>query len=222
MDMRARRSVDLPVYTSPEAVVSDLTPGYPVFCVRPHEIKAVAKRFLDGFPGDVLYAVKCNPEPHMLGALAETGIRHFDTASIAEVAKVGELFPDATSYFMHPVKSRAAILSAHKVYGVRYFVVDHVSELEKIASIIPPGLDTVIVVRLGVHYDGAVYELSSKFGAPPDEAGVLARDVLERGYNYGLSFHVGSQCLDAGGFELGLNLVRQALAGIDSAPCCVD
>ena len=222
MDVRTRRSVDLPVYTSPEAVVSDLTPGYPVFCVRPHEIKAVARRFLDGFPGDVLYAVKCNPEPHMLGALSEAGIRHFDTASIAEVAKVGELFPDATSYFMHPVKSRAAILSAHKVYGVRYFVVDHVSELEKIASIIPPGLDTVIVVRLEVHYDGAVYELSSKFGAPLDEAVVLARDVLERGYNYGLSFHVGSQCLDAGGFELGLDLVRQALAGIDSAPCCVD
>jgi len=220
--MHTRRPVDLPLYTSSEAVVSDLIPSNPVFCVYPHEIKSVAKRFLDGFPGDVLYAVKCNPEPHMLGALSDAGIRHFDTASLAEVAKVAEFFPNATSYFMHPVKSRAAILSAHKVYGVKYFVVDHVSELEKIASIIPPGLDTVIVVRLEVHYDGAVYELSSKFGAPLDETVVLARDILERGYNYGLSFHVGSQCLDPGGFKLGLDLVRQALLEIDSAPRCVD
>ena len=160
MNMLARRSVNLQVYASPEAVVSALTPSYPIFCVRPHAIKAVAKRFLDRFPDDVLYAVKCNPEPHMLGALSEAGICHFDIASLSEMAQVAELLPDAINYFMYPVKSRAAILSAQKVYGIKCFVVDHASELEKIMSIIPPGVDAVIVVRLEVHYDGAVYELS--------------------------------------------------------------
>ena len=37
--------------------------------------------------------------------------------SLAEVALVAEQLPGATSYFMHPVKSRAAIRSAHEVYG---------------------------------------------------------------------------------------------------------
>ncbi len=222
MDASRRQAVDLPVYASPEAVVAKLEPSYPVFCVRQHEITAVARRFIEGFPGDVLYAVKCNPNPHMLDALFAAGIRHFDTASLAEVAQVSEQLPEGTSYFMHPVKSRAAIRSAYQVYGLSHYVVDHASELEKIAQIIPPGPDTVIVVRLAIHYEGAVYELSSKFGAPVPEAIALAKDALSRGYRYGLCFHVGSQCLDAGGFRVGLDLVGEAIAGIGAGPSCVD
>ncbi|MBT4807095.1 MAG: type III PLP-dependent enzyme [Acidiferrobacteraceae bacterium] len=222
MDAPARQKVDLPIYPSPEAVVADLDPSYPIFCVRPHKIHSVVRRFVEGFPGDVLYAVKCNPEPHMLDALFAAGVHHFDTASLVEVARVSEQLPGATSYFMHPVKSRAAILSAHRVYGVDHFVVDHPAELEKIAQIVPPGPDTVIVVRLEIHYEGAVYELSSKFGAPLPEAAALARDALARGYRYGLSFHVGSQCLQAEGFEMGLDLVGQVIAQVGESPVCVD
>ena len=34
------------------------------------------------FPGDVLYAVKCNPEPRVLRAVWAGGVRHFDCASL--------------------------------------------------------------------------------------------------------------------------------------------
>ena len=128
----------LPVYRSPEGMVEVLQPSYPVYCVRTAKIREVAKIFLRGFPGDVLYAVKCNSEPHMLQELYQAGVRHFDTASLPEIALVSEMFSDGQTYFMHPVKSRAAISSACRDYGVRYYVVDHPSELEKISDLIDP------------------------------------------------------------------------------------
>jgi len=222
MDAAVRPHTHLPVYASAEEVVANLEPSYPVFCVRRHHISAVAQQFLEGFPGDVLYAVKCNPELHMLKTLFDAGIRHFDTASLAEVALVAEQLPGATSYFMHPVKSRAAIRSAHEVYGVNHYVVDHATELEKIAQIIGKSPDTVIVVRVAIHYEGAVYELSSKFGAPVAEAIALSKAALGHGYRYGVAFHVGSQCLDGEGFVQGLQLADEVIRGVGVSPVCID
>ena len=212
----------LPVYQSPEGMVEVLQPSYPVYCVRPVQIRKIAKRFLASFSGDVLYAVKCNPEPHMLQELYKAGIRHFDTASLPEIALVSENFRDGHAYFMHPVKSREAISTAHQIYGVRHYVVDHLSELEKIQQQIPVGPDTVIVVRIAVDHPGATYELSSKFGAPMDLSVDLVRDAIRRGFRYGISFHVGSQCIDPDGYRLGFDLVRQVLSGFDETPECVD
>ena len=212
----------LTVYASPESVIEALQPSYPVYCVRPAEIRRIARTFLQRFPGDVLYAVKCNSEPHILRELYMAGIRHFDTASLPEIALVSESFSDGRSYFMHPVKSRAAILSAYQVYGVRHYVVDHPLELEKIKQLVPADPEVVIVVRIAVDHSGAVYELSSKFGAPVHVAVELAKDAIRGGYRYGFSFHVGSQCLDPGGYGLGLSLVQKALNELNETPVCVD
>ena len=67
-------SSELSVYRSPESMVEVLRPSYPVYCVRPAKIRNIAKIFLERFPGDVLYAVKCNSEPHMLQELHQAGI----------------------------------------------------------------------------------------------------------------------------------------------------
>mgnify|MGYP001327832989 CR=1 FL=1 len=189
-------SNELSVYQSPEGMVEVLRPSFPVYCVRPAKIRKIAKTFLEGFPGDVLYAVKCNSEPHMLQELYQAGIRHFDTASLPEISLVSEMFGDGQAYFMHPVKSRAAISSAHQVYGVRYYVVDHPSELEKISELIPADPEVVIVVRIAVQNSGAVYELSSKFGASVHMAVDLAKSAIRRGYSYGFAFHIGSHVPD--------------------------
>ena len=74
-----------PRFANARAMVAALKPSYPVYCVRPQVVKAAARAFLDEFPGRVLYAVKCNPHPLILRALYEEGIRHFDTASLAEI-----------------------------------------------------------------------------------------------------------------------------------------
>lgn len=107
------------------AVVRALQPSYPVYCLRPDLLAETARRFISMFPGIVLYAVKCNPHPLVLDVLYRAGIRHFDTASLPEIAQICEAYPDAHAYFMHPVKGRAVIESAYAVYGIRHFVVDH-------------------------------------------------------------------------------------------------
>ena len=44
-------------------MVAALKPSYPVYCLRPHVLRRTVQKFLDLFPGRVLYAVKCNPHP---------------------------------------------------------------------------------------------------------------------------------------------------------------
>jgi len=101
-------------------VVSVLSPGYPVFCFRPHELRRQARLYLDEFPGRVLYAVKCNPHIEVLRTLIDAGVRHFDTASLNEIALIRENFPRADCYYMHPVKSRAALQSARSLRNRSY------------------------------------------------------------------------------------------------------
>ncbi|MDH3228430.1 MAG: type III PLP-dependent enzyme [Alphaproteobacteria bacterium] len=191
-------------FEDPESMVAALRPSYPVYCLRPHTLAENARLFLDGFPGLVMYAVKCNPHPAVLHHLFEAGIRHFDTASLAEIAAVREGLPEAEAYFMHPVKARAALLSAAKVYDVRHYVIDHADELAKIVATIGRR-DIDILVRLSTPGADVLFELSRKFGAPPDEAVQLLRTVHEAGFRTGIAFHVGSQCGDPGAWRTAMD-----------------
>lgn len=96
------------VLPSVDAVVARQRPAEPLVCLRPAAIVAATRDFTAAFPGDVLYAVKCNPEPRVLRAVWAGGVRHFDCASLAEVALVRKMLPAAAIHFMHPVKSRPA------------------------------------------------------------------------------------------------------------------
>ena len=42
-------------------------PKEPVYCIFPHVYREIAREFLIGFPGRVLYAVKANSDPRVLG-----------------------------------------------------------------------------------------------------------------------------------------------------------
>lgn len=187
-------------------MVRTLKPGYPVYCIRPAELQRRAALFLEGFPGRVLYAVKCNPHLEIIRTLYKAGIRHFDTASLAEIALIREHFPNADCYFMHPVKSRAALRTASSVYGVDHFVIDHHKELEKMVSVLGGGDGRVVMVRFATpHYDAA-YRLSEKFGAGIDDAVTLLRRVDQEGYQAGLAFHVGSQCRQPSAYRSAIEL----------------
>lgn len=177
-------------------MVATLRPSEPLHCIRPAVISAAAQNFSAAFNGDVLYAVKCNPEPAVLRALWEGGIRHFDCASISEVTLVRRLFPGAAIHFMHPVKSRPAIREAWAVHGVRDFVLDSFSELAKIADEIGADATPGLFVRLALPETGAVINLSKKFGADFETAIELLRAARPRAGRLGLAFHAGSQCLD--------------------------
>lgn len=193
------------------AVVEALKPSYPVYCVHPAEIERCARQFLDQFPGRVLYAVKCNPHPLVLDILYRTGIRHFDTASLNEIALIRETYPDADAYFMHPVKGRAAIDAAHDVYGIDHWVIDHEDELRKIVEVSGSGDGQVVLVRLGTRPFGSAFELSKKFGASQDDAARLLRAVAREGFQPGLAFHVGSQCRKPEAYLDAFRAVREVL-----------
>ncbi|WP_420550072.1 type III PLP-dependent enzyme [Curvivirga sp.] len=198
-----------------ETMVAAMKPGYPVYCWRPAELKKNAELFLNNFPGRVLYAVKCNPHLTVLNAFYEAGIRHFDTASLAEIATIRDNFSDADCYFMHPVKSRSAILSAHDVYRVDHYVIDHEAELKKIIEVTGGGDGQVVIVRLATPQFDAAFALADKFGATPDEAVELLRKASAEGCQTGLAFHVGSQCRDKQAFVEALKVVREVIEKAD-------
>lgn len=197
-------------FESVRAMIEALKPSYPVYCLRPEIIDQAVHRFLEQFPGRVLYAVKCNPHPEVLRALHRAGIRHFDTASLPEIAQVRESFRDAACYFMHPVKGRAVIGTAAKVYEIDTYVVDHPSELNKILAETGGAEGLTIYVRFKTPaVDGALYHLAAKFGAEPDDAAAILREAASRGCRVGLAFHVGSQCLVPGAYADALKMAGE-------------
>jgi ornithine decarboxylase len=207
------------VFPSVDAVVARARPADPLLCLRPAVIAGAARRFIDRFPGDLLYAVKCNPEPRVLRALWAGGIRHFDCASLPEVTLVRKLLPAAGVHFMHPVKSRPAIRDAFHSHGVTDFSFDSADELAKILQeTVPVGLvgDPPVlglVVRLALPKGGAVYDLSGKFGAPLHEAAELLRAARPHAARLGIAFHVGSQCLEPDAYARAMALAGEAIAG---------
>jgi ornithine decarboxylase len=205
-----------------DQVVADDRPEEPVHCLRSGVIADTARGFLAAFPGDVLYAVKCNPDPAVLHALYAGGVRHFDCASLPEIRLVRDMFPEAAIHFMHPVKARGAIREAWAQHDVRNFVLDSADELVKIRSeIAATGVTGALglIVRLALPKGGAKLDLSGKFGADADAAVALLRTARTCATTLGVSFHVGSQCLDPlawrGALELAGQVIRAAGVAID-------
>jgi ornithine decarboxylase len=210
--------------TVDEMVAAD-RPDEPVHCFRPGVVAAAARDFVAGFPGDVLYAVKCNPDPAVLRTLWHGGVRHFDCAAIAEVRLVRTMFPHAAIHFMHPVKARAAIREAWTQHGVRDFVLDSAHELAKIrdeigATGVPGALG--LIVRIALPKGGAKLDLSGKFGARAEEAVALLRAARVCAATVGVSFHVGSQCLDPLAWREALALAGAVIASAGVAVDVVD
>lgn len=216
------------VLPSVDAVVARVRPTDPLLCLRPAAIVAAAQGFLAGFPGDVLYAVKCNPEPRVLRALWAGGVRHFDCASSAEITLVRKLLPEAEIHFMHPVKSRPAIREAFHRWSVRDFALDSADELAKVLQeTVPVGLVGEppvlgLFVRLALPKGGAVYDLSGKFGATVDEAAALLEAARPHAARLGIAFHVGSQCLDPAAYARAIALAGEVIAKCGVAVDIVD
>jgi len=204
-------------YHSVDDVVHDLRPEEPVQCLRPATIAFVTKWFLRNFPGDVMYAVKCNPDARVLRILARSGVKHYDVASLAEVKLVAETLPGAKLYYMHPVKSRHAIRDAYFQYGVRDFSLDSHEELEKIMEATQGAEDLGLYVRLGLKDAGAF--MTGKFGVPLEEAASLIAATRAKARKLGVCFHVGSQCMNpeayANTIQKVVGLVAQANVKLD-------
>jgi ornithine decarboxylase len=198
-------------YPTIEAAVKALRPSQPVQCMHPRNLTSAAHVFLEEFPGLSFYAVKSNPDPYVLQRLHAAGIRHFDVASLNEIKLLRGLFADAHLAFLHPVKSREAIRAAYFEYGVRDFVLDSREELDKIREETGNAADLALIVRLAMPRGSAACSLAGKFGAGPELAAGLLREVAQSAAETGLSFHVGSQTLDPASYAAAIQKAGEAM-----------
>lgn len=199
----------LPRFASVEKVIERLKPSDPVYVLHPSRFQAAAKRFLDSFPGDPLYAVKANPHSLVLDQVWAAGIRHFDTASLGEIELVRGKFPEAICHFMSPVRHVGAAKAAFERFGVTDYVVDCDFELDKLLGEVADRSNLRIFVRIATPLGGALLELSSKFGATPEDATRLLKRVAESGAAPALTFHVGSQCLSPFSYAQAIEIARR-------------
>ena len=200
-------------FKSVEALVNQLRPTKPVYCIRKESIKLASKYFQKNFPGKVLYALKTNPHQIVLKTILESGINSFDVASIKEIETIRKLSPKADCSYMHTVKSRESIKDAYFKHNVKTFSLDTKDELIKILESTNHAKDLNLFVRVSVSNEHAEIDLSKKFGAINNEAVGLLRLTKQYAKKVGLSFHVGSQCMhpisySKGIFEIG-NIIKK-------------
>ena len=192
-----------------------LRPVQPVTLIRPHAASRAARFFSEKFPGRSIYAVKANPSPALLQILWDSGITHYDVASIAEVRLVARTLPGATLCFMHPVKAEEAIAEAYFDHGVRVFSLDTSEELDKIMRATRNAADLTLCVRLRVSSEHSKLSLASKFGVDPAEAKALLFAARQAADALGICFHVGSQAMTPDAYVNAMERVRAAI--VDAA-----
>ena len=191
-------------FKSVNELVNTLKPDYPVYCIRPEEIKKSVVFFKENFPGKILYAVKTNPHEKVLKQIICNGIKDFDVASLNEIKLIKKLNPEVNLHFMHTIKSKESISSAYFDYGVRSFSLDNKDELRKILEATKQAKDLKLFVRIAISNEHAEIDLSRKFGALPSEALGLVRLCKEHSKKLGISFHVGSQCMEKISYSKGI------------------
>jgi ornithine decarboxylase len=196
-------------------IAGALQPAAPVTLVRPHAAVAAAQFFAQRFPGKSFYAVKANPSPALIVALWAGGIRQFDVASLAEIALIRGLLPDAQLAYMHPVKPPEAIADAYHRHGVRVFSLDSHEELAKIVAATAtdgvPAADLTLCVRLRVSSAHSKLSLAAKFGVPIADAPALLQATRQAADSLGVCFHVGSQAMSPQAYADALALSRAAI-----------
>jgi ornithine decarboxylase len=143
------------------------------------------------FPAmSIYYAVKANPAPEVIAALAALGAS-FDLASEGEIARyLGMGLPATRCSFGNTIKREAEIAQAHAV-GIDLFAFDSPAELEKLARAAPGAR---VFCRMLVRNHGAEWPLTRKFGCDRQTAAELLLRASRLGLRpAGVSFHVGSQ-----------------------------
>ena len=198
MAQPALNIVPAPFYADALSVADTMQPEEALFCFSADTLKQRLARFTAGFPGTVSFAVKSNPSREVATTLAEAGLKHWDVASVQEMALVHAVAPDAHFHYHNPVKSRREIHNAYHKFGCRRFAVDAREEVAKIAEIVGNDCSVELAVRFVLPRERAssAHDFSTKFGAPEHIAIELLRDIDRRGYVPVMTFHPGSQSRD--------------------------
>lgn len=177
--------------------------GTPLFIIDMEEIRKNYRLISELLPRvQIYYAVKSNSDPGIVKALFDIGSR-FDVASLAEFNLVYEHIKslpleDQKNYVWDKIIYANTIKRVETLHILNRYeplvTYDNAAELVKIKAHCP---DAGVVLRIKVPDTGSMVQLSSKFGAHPGEAVDLMLAAADSGLTVeGLSFHVGSQCVN--------------------------
>lgn len=151
------------------------------------------------------YAVKCNPQMEVLRTIKNAGCE-FEIASRDELDRLLSMDVNpANIFYSNPIKSAAYIRYA-AAQGVQWYVVDSIEEVDKIHAIVP---QASLYLRIAVSNEGSLWPLESKFGCQTQESWDIIKHCADIGADLaGISFHVGSQCLNPQNWVLGIESAR--------------
>jgi ornithine decarboxylase len=190
--------------------------GTPLFILDHSRIRENYRTFKSNLPRvQCYYAVKANSNQEIIKTLFELG-SSFDVASYNEFMQVYEYIKhfekDEKHFyiwdkiiFSNTIKDRDTL---RKIKRYRPLVTyDNIDELKKIKE----HCNTAgLVLRLKVPDIGSQVEMSSKFGAEPGDAYELIRQAYDLGLSVeGLSFHVGSQCVNFDNYTAALEITSE-------------
>ena len=166
--------------------------GRPALVLDVARVRENARRFARAMPPvRPHYAVKANPDRHVLLALAQEGAG-FEIASPAELDLVRSIgVPAADVFYSNPVRSAEAIQYAAR-RGVQWYAFDCAQELGKFARL---KQDARLYLRIETSNEGSDWPLSGKFGAAASDIDPIIEEATRLGLDIaGVTFHVGSQC----------------------------
>ena len=157
------------------------------------------------------YAVKCNPNPVILEALATLGC-NFDCASENEIKTIIEITADPSRIiFANPCKMSSQIRYA-RANDVDLMTFDCEEELYKIKLYHPYAK---LILRLAVDDSKSLCKFNKKFGCRLEQVDELLRIAKTLKLDIvGFSFHVGSGCSSAENFY---NAIRDCRSATDMA-----
>jgi len=192
----------------------------PVVVVDRQRIIDNIHRFQKALPGvEINYAVKSNPDPRILTTIMDEGAS-FEVASLKELELIKYAASQqlgykaqhdpATVLYSNPVRPTRYIEGAINHYKCNWFVVDNPEEVDKVMAVDPTAN---LYIRLVVCNKNSRFPLFGKFGVDWDGAQNLISHCWSRKANLrGITFHVGSQCLDADTWSNNIEQVKHAFS----------
>jgi ornithine decarboxylase len=153
------------------------------------------------------YAVKCNPNPVLLDALASLGA-NFDCASENEIKTIINITEDPSRIvFANPCKMSTQIRYA-RANDVDLMTFDCEEELYKIKTHHP---NANLMLRIAVDDSNSICQFNSKFGCKLSDIDKIFNIIKDVELTLvGFSFHVGSGCKSANSYYLAIENMRTA------------
>ncbi len=198
--------------------------GTPILVIDHDVIRRNFRRFRKHLPRvQCYYAVKANSSPEIVKTLFDEGAS-FDVASFPEFLEVHKHIADWSdderfAYIWDRIIFSNTIKDIETLEQLRPYrplvAFDSEDELKKIKR----HCNTAgLILRLTVSDTGSIVELNSKFGVAPARANDLIEKALRMGMPVeGLSFHVGSQCMNTNNYVEALQTAYEIFTAANRA-----